>query len=179
MKFSEFLKNDDFSWFSLIWKRDFEIPCFFLISLAGHPDFNNIGNSKWYMRLVLACNTWWIPIQNIYFDIQFLIIDSKSNARGAAKIYALNENICSTRLWIRPKLYLRQFGEGVSFHLRQMDFTFAIGEMRKLMCLCASLRPEFRNQTQSHWIIDLGCTENITAIPQWVWCYIVYRKTLW
>ena len=34
-----------------------------------------------------------------------------------------------------PNIYLRQFGEGVSVLLRQMDFTFAIGEMRRLMCI--------------------------------------------
>ena len=41
------------------------------------------------------------------------------------------ENICSTRTKIC------QFGEGVSVHLRKMDFTFAIGEMRRLMCIPA------------------------------------------
>ena len=40
-----------------------------------------------------------------------------------------------TRIWIPPKIYLRQFGEGVSVFLRQLDFTFAIGEMRRLMCI--------------------------------------------
>ena len=37
------------------------------------------------------------------------------------------------------KIYPRQFGEGVSVLLRQMDFTFAIGEMRRLMCIPEAL----------------------------------------
>ena len=51
-----------------------------------------------------------------------------------------------TRIWIWPKIYLRKYGEGVSVLLRQMNFTFAIGEMRRLMCI-----PEVISQVLFIW----------------------------
>ena len=140
MRFPKFLKK---GWFLLIvhdlktrfWNSLIFFPDF---PKAGHPDFTNMANHIWYIRLVLAPNTWWNSICYIYIEIKFILLIKIIIIKFSEKIYALEglyETICSSRIWILLKIYLRQFGEGVSVHLRQRDSTFAIGEMRRLMCI--------------------------------------------
>ena len=66
-------------------------------SLASLASMNfskcrTLGNRNWYMRSVLATNTWWISIWNIYFDIKSQVIVSQSSAVGASKNLRLKKN---------------------------------------------------------------------------------------
>ena len=67
-----------------------------------------------------------------------MTVNRAPKARAKIHVYINMTDVWTkmfTRIWIRPKNYLRQFGEGVSILLRQMDITIAIGEMRRLMCI--------------------------------------------
>ena len=69
---------------------------------------------------------------------ELMSVNRAPEARAKIHVYINMTNVRNnffTRIWIWLKIYLRQFGEGVSVLLRQMDFTFAIGEMRRLMCI--------------------------------------------
>ena len=138
MKFSEFLKNVDFSWFE---SRILKFHVFPEFPIGWSPLFNNIGNSKWYMRLVLACNTWWSL---------FKIFISISNSYCCQKIGRRRREQKSTLWKFNTKIFVRQDNEldqNLTFaHLAKVfRFTFAKwispSPLAKCEGLCASLMP--------------------------------------
>ena len=129
-------------WFPLIWKRDFEIRCFSLISLRLVTlilPILAIANDTcdWYLYPIHdeSMN----PYSNFFFAIEFLIIVSKSSAGGARK-HLRFEN------FIRKYLYQDyEFDQNFSFANLAKVFLFTFAKwispspLAKCEGLCASL----------------------------------------
>ena len=93
-------------------------------------------------RLLLLSSTWSMSQGLTTTYIWWLRSVHSFERRRREQKSTLWENyihICSTGIWILPKIYLRQFGVGVSVHLRQMDFPFAKWIFPSLLAKCEGL----------------------------------------